>query len=294
MFDDLKAQFFEGIIEPYQEYVRVRNTSESGLNKDLRNAIDVATALYHFREHFPQQQQKTRSQLAQICPDYDLLGDVVNASKHGNLTRGTPQITSAQDIYEEVRITQYEDQQGEYWGSAKDVVVELQDGSHRDLYTIITNVVNMWIDELHGIGIISDNQKFSVGNRDIPPRMSESGASTLDLRMLQGVRFKQRMRVQKYNYQTGQIEPVDLSGYNAKMRIYTPQYSVDVELKDQSTGDIVKKTINLTEEQSQEFFRLTDETEQQAFLAKLANDLNIFGEMAKDLQQNKKEGDNER
>lgn len=292
MFDDLKAQFFEGIIKPYQEYVKIRKNPESGLSKDLRYAIDVATALFHFREHFPPHNRKTKSQLVQTCPDYDLLGDIVNASKHGVLDpkrKKTPTlIVSAHDIYEEVRITEYKDQQGMYRSLEKEIVVDLKDGSHRDLYHIITNVVNMWIDELYEIGIISDNQKFSISNKDIPPRMSENESSTLNLHMLQGVRFKQRMRIQKYNYQTGQIEPVDLSGCNAKMRVYTPKYSVDVELKDERTGDIVKKIINLTEEQSQKFFHLTNKTEQEAFLAKLADDLNIWGEMTKDLQNKRK------
>lgn len=37
-----------------------------------------------------------------------------------------------------------------------------------------------------------------------------------------GERFRVQYRRQKYNYATGQVEPVDITGHNYEMNIYRP------------------------------------------------------------------------
>src|SRR5450759_1241667 len=51
---------------------------------------DIDTALFHFREHLAGPHAKTRAQVAADCPDYRLVADVVNVTKHGTLTRQRP------------------------------------------------------------------------------------------------------------------------------------------------------------------------------------------------------------
>ena len=108
MFDDLAAFFYENVVAAFTDYSKIRQNDPYGRSRDIRAAIDTATSLYHLREHIPAQYRKSRSEVAKLCPDYDLLGDVANAAKHDDLTRGKPQIKSADDIYELTVITRYE------------------------------------------------------------------------------------------------------------------------------------------------------------------------------------------
>ncbi|GAF98811.1 unnamed protein product, partial [marine sediment metagenome] len=144
MFDDLVAYFYENVVASYNAFSGALKNNVSGMSKDLRAAINSATALYHFREHIPRIHQKTRKELAKKCPDYDLLGDIVNAAKHRALTRGNPQVSSANDIFEQVVFTKYRDEEGEYFSSEKTVLVKLKDNSDRNMQEILTNVLTMW------------------------------------------------------------------------------------------------------------------------------------------------------
>src|SRR6516165_8581907 len=153
MFDDLAAFFYENVVAAFTDYSKTRQSDPYGRSRDIRAAIDAATSLYHLREHIPSQYRKSRSEVAKLCPDYDLLGDVANAAKHDDLTRGTPQINSADDIYEMNVITLYEDCDGEYSDAQKLVMVKLNNGTERDLFEVLTNVINFWGHELESFGV---------------------------------------------------------------------------------------------------------------------------------------------
>ncbi len=114
MFDDLAAYFHENVVSSYVAYLEVRNNESFGISKNLRAVIIAATALFHLREHVPAPHKKSRSAVAKACPDYNILGDVVNVSKHRALDRGQPQFKTAEDVYEITVITQYEDENGPY------------------------------------------------------------------------------------------------------------------------------------------------------------------------------------
>jgi len=160
MFDDLAAFFYENVVAAFTDYSKIKRDDPCGRSKDLRAALTAATALYHLREHIPGQYRKSRSDVAKLCPDYDLLGDVVNAAKHDELTLGEPQINSAEDIYEATVVTRYQDQDGEYSDAQKMVMVKLKDGSERDLFEVLTNVMNFWGRELTRYGVIKGFDPF--------------------------------------------------------------------------------------------------------------------------------------
>lgn len=285
MFDDLSAHFHENVWESYKNFVESKKSIKAGKSRDLRLAINAATALYHLREHIPQHLRKSRAKLAKLCPDYDLLGDVVNAAKHGVLTQGNPQIVSAEDIFERVTSTLYKDEQGDYWHGEKSVFVKLRDSSERDLYVVLTNVVNMWLKELQDLGVIGYVKPIEIKDEGIPPRSSESGAAPLDLEIIQGVRFIQHARFQKYNYETGAIEPFDLTGGEVTFRVYKPSYELTVTLVNEQTGKEVTKTISLSEEQSQQFSKLENDEEQQSFLEKIADEQDLVAQLANELKE---------
>src|SRR5437899_872107 len=103
MFDDVEALFVEHVVPAYRAFIESVSSGPAGSSKDLRLAVNAATALHHFREHVPTATQKTRGTVAALCPDYDLLGDIVDATKHHTLTRKSqPLIRSANDVYEEI------------------------------------------------------------------------------------------------------------------------------------------------------------------------------------------------
>src|SRR5688500_15443443 len=132
MTEDLAFYFHENVLVPYEHYRQIATTPTAGRRSDTRAALVVGTALYHLREHIPSQRRRTRAGIAKLCPDYDLLGDIVNLSKHKTLTKGPPsKILSLEDMQEQVLFTEYRDAAGAYTHAAKRIVLKLADGSTR-------------------------------------------------------------------------------------------------------------------------------------------------------------------
>ena len=123
MFDDVAGLFHENVMVAYQDYITARTSRVAGRSKDLRLALTAAAALFHFREHLPKKVRRSRAELEKACGDYGLLGDIVNASKHGELTRGSPRIRNATDVQEMVVLNEYTDDQGTYCDSEKIISV---------------------------------------------------------------------------------------------------------------------------------------------------------------------------
>lgn len=263
---ELAAYFYEHVFLAYDRYKKVKDDHIMGNNKDRREAIDAAVALYHLREHIPKSLRKSRLQLAALCPDYDLLGDIVNASKHHVVTRGTPQVTRLDAIQEILVSTRFNDQDGEYANEEKSVEVELVDGSKRDVYEILTNVVNMWFDELHQIGAIDRRQPIQLNRQSLVTR---ENAYSVSLQMTVGIRWNQVFRLQKFNYESNKIESVDLS--DAEKIIFTIRKppTFEVELHDAS-GVKFTREIELTPEQAKDLKQINDPNQRDQYLLKIA------------------------
>jgi hypothetical protein len=285
---ELAAYFYEHVFLAYDQYRKVKNDHTTGNNKDRRDAIDAAVALYHLREHIPQSFRKSRHQMAILCPDYDLLGDIANAAKHSVVTKGTPQVTKLDAIREILVSTRFSDQDGEYANEEKIVEVGLFDGSKRDVYEILTNVVNMWFDELHRIGAIDQRQPIQLKREGV---VSRENASSVSLQMTAGIRWKQSYRLQKYNYESNKIEPVDLS--NAEEIVFTirkpPTY--ELELHDASGVKITRK-IEITPEQAKGLKRIEDPSQQVQYLLKIATSQGIADKMIAEYQNAKNKEQN--
>jgi hypothetical protein len=277
--EELAAYFYQHVFLAYHRYRQAKNDGEMGDNKDRREAIDAAVALYHLREHIPQRFRKSRAQLAALCPDYDLLGDTVNAAKHNVLRRGTPQVVAADNIREILVCTRFRDQDGEYDHQDKIVEVELVDGSKRDIYEILTNVVNMWFDELHRIAAI-DRQPIQLKRQEL---VSREDASSVALQMTQGIRWQQHFRFQQYNYESNEIEPVDLS--DRKDIIFTVRKppTFEVEMGDAS-GPKSAKEVELTPEQVRELEQIDDPNQRNQYLLEIAASQGVLEQMITEYQ----------
>ena len=253
MFDNLKAYFVENILNLHKEYLKVRKNQKLAFSSDLRSSINLATALYHFREHFAQDIQKSRKFYVDICPDYSLLGDVVNASKHSKLKFGNPQISNAENIYEQITSTKYKDQKGSYYHVEKTVIIKLDNETERDLHEIITNTINMWINQLKSLGIIQNYPLQKYKSNRLPRRNKYSGK--IDIHSMHNLRFKAKFQLQKYNYEKKIVEPVDLTKAKVSMNFYQQIHTVDITITTKE-NKVVNLAVELTDSELKEYSKL--------------------------------------
>jgi hypothetical protein len=89
----------------------------------------------------------------------------------------------------------------------------------------------------------------------------------MNLGLTKGQSFQMIMQLQRYNYQTGKVETIDLTGSSAEMTTRKPSYEVDVMLENHNKGISYKKTIQLTEEESLAMVALPNDDERQKLLS---------------------------
>ena len=284
MFDDLASLFYHQVVTAFNEYNAERKRGTIGRSSDLRLAVNAASALYHFREHLPATSRPSKRELSGRCPDYKLLGDAANASKHGAIDRDSPQLTSAENIVEELVLTKYQDTTGAYWHAEKVVLLHLNDGTTRELHDVMRNVFNLWVDELHARGILPKLSAVAPDEFVVPVRSSDDGTSQIAAEIVQGLRFRQHVRLQEFNHETGVIQPIDLTGAQVRMRIYRPGYEVDVSLRHESTGKELTRTIELTPEESADLGRMTTDAERSEFINFIASNRGVHNEMFAELE----------
>jgi hypothetical protein len=269
MFDDVAALFRENVVETFENYLDTKRSERAGKSRDLQSALSAATAMYHFREHLPKTYSKSWANIVRLCPDYSLLGDVVNAAKHGALTRGRPQLDSADQIEERLQITEYQDDRGVYRHIEKSVILKLTSGVERDLLEILINVINFWQSELAAIGVFASRPPYKLTKETQPKARADCNNGRMDLEMIKGIRFKQSYQFLRYDYATGAIVPVDLTGSGIEFRVFKPKYEVAISLGKQSTGDRLNRTIVISEEEGQKVLEFKSDKERHQFLASL-------------------------
>lgn len=188
MFDDLAGYFYENVVSSFEDYLTVKRSGKSGCSKDIRAAMNAASALFHLREHLPSGNGLSRKEAEGLCGDYAVLGDIVNASKHNsiasNTPHGAPLVASAADSYEVVIITQYEDQDGVYRFVEKVVDVRLTDGTIRNMHEVLTNVMNFWQTHLHSIGIVNKPRTYVLDSDRQPKSRAECESSHMNLELV--------------------------------------------------------------------------------------------------------------
>ena len=266
MFDDLNAHFHENLVASYLRYREIREDTKAGLSRDVQAATVSATALYHLREHLPPAFAMSRAQVAALCPDYDLLGDISNVSKHAQLTRGAPKVSRSQDLQEVVVITEFSDSQGTFTDARKLVTVKLDDGTEREVFEIVTNVINFWGQELTRLGVLNGFNPFPLPDSPGTRLLLREEARRLDLEMMQGVRFSLRQRLQRYNQTKGCAELVDPTKHNLTFCIYKPNITLDLSLTHNESGEQHHFSIPLTEEQAKTFEALPTDDRKQEFI----------------------------
>lgn len=269
MFDDIHAHFHEHLVESYLKCDEERASSTTGRSTCLRAATNLASALFHFREHLDPIAPMSRSQVVASCPDYDLIADIANASKHAHLTRGMPQIGTASSLKERIVLVEYEDDHGTYKHAQKEVYAKLADGTERDLFEVATTVINFWCNELVKLGIIKSFKQFPTpipaGSCFVP----RSEARGLNFEIVRGIRFKQEFKMLRYDSVSGHSLPIDLTDHKLQFRIYKPAMCIALTLKNNVSGEEREFEIVLTENQSTALNALQTGEDQHAFIQEI-------------------------
>jgi hypothetical protein len=217
--------------------------------------------------------KKTRPEVVADCTDYQLVADVTNATKHRVLNRdtseGPPIVRAAEDVEEVTVITRYEDEQGEYADARTLVMVKCSDGVRRNLDTALTNVLNFWGEELKRLGVVDYTQRpvpEPPGSRFVP----RSEARPLNFEILQGLRWRQKFQLLKFDFSKGCSAPVDLSDVvKLEMKIYKPRYVVDIVGNLPGFAEPIKCSTELSEEQSFAVAALKTDAEREAYKNRL-------------------------
>ena len=273
MFDELAAYYHENVVTAFNDFREISGSGTAGRSRDVRGALIAATALFHLREHLPSKGRITRADAEKLCPDYGLLGDIVNASKHRSVSQPTPHgpplVADATQIGEQIVFTEYQDEMGTYRYTEKTVIAKLSDGSERNLLEVLTNVMDFWEQHLNSLGVIPSARTFTYSTCVHPRSRAECEVNRLDFEIVQGQRFRQSFRLQRFNYQTAMVEPIDLTGSQLKLKIYRPRYDMDLSLTHDASGAEFKRTITLSEDETEAVSRLTTDAERQAYIDSL-------------------------
>lgn len=276
MFDDPATYFYENVMESYTKFLTYLAGEESGFSQDTRHALSAASAVFHLREHLPEQCRPTRADIAGECSAYDILGDVVNASKHGELSHSPKHVARATSIEELTETTKYRDDAGEYFDSRRRVIVKTLDGEEHDVAVLLTDAINYWIAKLHALGILTSS--FSLPSpipRELPTR-AEAEARQPRLRMRQGVRFQQRVRLLEYDYANSTTKPWHVDKY--EFRMWQPSHA-ELRVENPRAGLSFTIPIKLTRDEERALEALENDEDRQRLIHEIAIRQGVFAEV---------------
>ncbi len=285
MFEDIRSYFVRNVLANYKDFRKQIKSRVYGLDSDVRLALNVASPLYHMREHIPKNHRKSRSEISKECPEYDLLGDIVNASKHKELNQNKPKLKKASAIKETLVSTEYEDEEGKFHDIEKKVYAILDSGEEIDLQKILLTVINFWIDELKTIGI--SYRKFNPIIKKTPlSRTSLENPPKLDLQAIRGEKFDFQMRFMKYDYQKGKIIPKDISNHDFNLKIYRPEFTGAISMRNKKTGNKIEIDFPITAEQVEKLQSIKDKELEQLYLNSILQNSEEFIEKLKKIHNN--------
>jgi hypothetical protein len=220
MFDDLASTFYNNVVASYEEYAHQRNDSAGGRDRHLRTAVAAATAIYHFREHLPDELRVILKGFETTSADYALLRGVANATKHKEVTSKKALVARAEDIRESIVNVEYVDKDGAYFHSQTAINVTCTDGTTRWLDIAITRVLNIlgeMLREAHVCDYTPRREPEEAGSR----YLTRGEASVrFGLEMLRSIEFRQSIQFMRFDPLMGRAIPQDVSGSNVSFKIY--------------------------------------------------------------------------
>lgn len=235
MYDEIRNYFIECVLADYEAYVDYKGVKQAGLNIDLRLAMHACSSMLHLADHVLDEMKITiemqgikslhdyHAYLESSCDDFRVIRDCANAHKHRTLTKHNPCISGAESIQEIVVITEYKDAEGLYRIAEKEVHVTFIDGTIKKLHEALDNVRQMWWDEMIKLSVMQPKPRVTKPTAAVPAREQLGEAAVLSITIRRAERFKQVTKLQKFNYDTMTAEPIDLTGYQARMTLRADQ-----------------------------------------------------------------------
>ena len=149
----MPRDFFENMVKPAYRDWRVKPLAEHRAKATIGFANDMAERMFHYlgleRDYGARETGKYRNALGEACPDFGLLRDIADGTKHFRLDRPNRRISSAEqtgrgalnwaewgDNWEDADYT---------WEESGDLLMTTADnGEQRSLISIVNNVLSMW------------------------------------------------------------------------------------------------------------------------------------------------------
>jgi hypothetical protein len=287
MFDDLVAQYHEGVVAAFLEYRTVATDGVAGRSRDLRRAMEAATVLFHFREHLPG--PPNRAEVEAQCPEYALLGDMVNATKHKVVDRNTPHgpplVRSATNLFERLVSIEYIVEEGSYRVVEKVVVVALTDKSERNVLEVLTRVVNHWEERLHALGLLKEARNFRFDDPIRYRSRQQCQGQRISFEVVQGHRFQYQMQVLRFDNEMQRALPVDMTGATVKATIRKPSFDFEVILRHEATGLELRRKVDLSDDECAELAMLDSDAEREEAALRLPSSQAALRTLAEEVAQ---------
>lgn len=268
MFENTRKYVIEYVLPSYQEFIEHRSSNEWGENQLLRKGINTAIALFHLREQIPANIRPTKNALKSQYQAYGLIADIANVAKHHVITKDNPRISNASQIFEEMVITMFADEQGQYFSPQLEVFVKLDDGTEIKLINILYNVMCMWRDVLDSLGIINLRTIEPLAIDQPISRDEANRRSKSNMRITRGEAYKWQYQMMKYNYVNNTSEPMDVTGMDFQFKIFEipKQIPIHIQLTNSTAVIDIDFDIPLSEEQATQYMSLENKDELAAFI----------------------------
>ncbi len=201
-------EFYKEVIPSYTDYASKRLLNISG--DDLRLAMAATSQVAHFRESLPQP-YSDKDRIKTLCPDWYILSETNDAYKHKvrNKNRNKILVASIHDIKAVEVVTDYVDDKGTYTHHEIEVDVFLIDGKHRDVFELLTNVVNFYFQTLFELGLVDEPLRFHPKKTSYVSRAEAKPSPPAQLAVTPRTPMFIEYRHQRFNYTTGQIDLYD-------------------------------------------------------------------------------------
>lgn len=260
MFENARKYAIQNVLPSYYDYFEHFQSNTWGRNQLLRKGINAAIALYHLREHLPENIRPKQDDLEKYCDDYGLLGNIANVSKHRKITRNKPRISDATQIFECMTGMYCSDEQGFYIAPQLEVFLKLDDGTERRLTEVLYNVLCMWRDLLEQLGVVNLKHPEPLRITDHVSRESATKRRS-DLQLTPGEDHRFQFRI------LGIQEPIDITKWSAQFTVSTlPEYvpiRITLSKDDREFG--FDFDVPLTEEQAVQYIYQTTNEEKVTF-----------------------------
>jgi hypothetical protein len=158
--------YVQTALPAYTSFMERRTDRDIGDGHDLAQVVTTCDALlnlpdYLTRESPPRVElagfntaRAYRESLWPICQSYELVCDVANAYKHRRVTRTGRRIEAIEDVQESCQICRFKDPSGEYYRTAKAVLIKTIDGRFHDARRVLTASMQLWARELVRLNVV--------------------------------------------------------------------------------------------------------------------------------------------